>query len=153
MRGDLIAEVKPQLRGWFSQPNPFSWDLDAFEYAPDARRFEHGTPSVLACVGSVPALQWHARQTDLLAQNRALTAMVIEEAQRAGLPLATPLAESQRGGSIMLQVTGQGAGLVDGLRDKGVHVDMRGQILRISPGAVTTPAHVERLFEGIRDVL
>jgi len=31
MRADLIAEVKPELRGWFSQDNPFSWDLEAFD--------------------------------------------------------------------------------------------------------------------------
>jgi selenocysteine lyase/cysteine desulfurase len=153
MRRDLIDLCKPQLRGWFSQPNPFSWDLDAFEYAPDARRFAHGTPSVLACVGSVPALRWHAAQTGLLAQNRSLTAMVIEEAGRAGLQLATPLLEDQRGGSIMLRHEGDTGAIVGALREKAIHLDARGPILRISPGVMTRPRHVERLFAEMRGYL
>lgn len=151
MRKDLIDGCKPELRGWFSQDNPFSWDLDGFEYAPDARRFEHGTPSVLACVGSVPALKWHAGQTDLLDHNRALTRQVIDMAQEAGLPLATPENEARRGGSVMLQLPGESdpVGIVDGLRARSVHVDARGRILRISPGTVTDETHVLRLFEGL----
>ncbi len=153
MRPDLIAEMQPELRGWFSQANPFSWDLEAFEYAPDARRFEHGTPSVLACVGSVPALKWHAGQVDVLAHNRVLTDMVIARAQDMGLTLATPLGQAQRGGSVMLHLSGDTATLVDLLRAQQIYVDARGQILRISPGAMTTQAHVVRLFEGVQALL
>lgn len=155
MRSDLINEVKPELRGWFSQPNPFSWDLDAFEYAPDARRFEHGTPSVLACVGSIPALRWHAGQIDLLPRNRALTTQVMEEAKKIGLTLATPVAEHQRGGSVMMQLpeTSDPHALVSGLRERAVHVDTRGRILRVSPGAITNAGHVDRLFAGLRALL
>ncbi|MGB3244598.1 MAG: aminotransferase class V-fold PLP-dependent enzyme [Sulfitobacter sp.] len=155
MRDDLIKDVKPELRGWFSQPNPFSWDLDAFEYAPDARRFEHGTPSVLACVGSVPALRWHAGQSCLSDHNSALTARVIENANEAGLTLATPLAKHQRGGSVMMQLpeTSDPVAVVNGLRDRRVHVDARGRILRVSPGAVTKACHVDRLFAGLRALL
>ena len=155
MRPDLIREVRPELRGWFSQDNPFQWDLDAFDYAPDARRFEHGTPSVLACVGSVRALRWHAGQEGLLAQNRELTAAVIDGARDMGLTLASPLDEARRGGSVMIELPAnvEPAAVVDGLRDRRVHVDARGRVLRVSPGAVTELRHVERLFRGLRDLI
>lgn len=155
MRPDLIGDVTPELRGWFSQDNPFSWDLEAFEYAPDARRFEHGTPSIMACVGSVPALKWHAAQDGLLAHNRDLTAAIIERADAAGLALATPRDEGARGGSIMLHLpaTTDPGKVVESLRHDRIHVDCRGHILRLSPGAVTQIRHVERLFEGLRTVL
>lgn len=153
MRPDLIAATRPELRGWFSQDNPFSWDLDGFGYAPDARRFDHGTPSVLACVGSVPALRRHL-ETDgpaRLAHNRALTRQIIERADALGLPLASPRDADRRGGSVMLRLpTGtDGAALVEGLRAQSVFVDCRGDILRLSPGEVTTRAHVDRLFDGL----
>lgn len=155
MRPDLIPDMQPELRGWFSQDNPFQWDLDGFAYAPDARRFEHGTPSVLACVGSVPALRWHAAQTDLLAQNRALTAAVIAQAAALGLPLASPEAAQHRGGSVMLRLPDgvSPQAIVDGLRASHVHVDARGQVLRISPGAVTQMHHVDRLFDGLKRLI
>jgi kynureninase len=155
MQQNLIGVVQPELRGWFSQDNPFSWDLETFDYAPDARRFEHGTPSVLACVGSVPALQWHAQQEGLVDHNRSLTAAIIERAAGAKMTLASPKDADQRGGSVMLQLAEgtDASALVDGLRARDVFVDCRGRILRLSPGAVTTADHVDRLFDDLLDLL
>ncbi len=154
VRPDLLADCRPELRGWFSQPNPFSWDLDAFSYAPDARRFDHGTPSVVACVGSVPALRWHAGQDAdaMLAHTRTLGRAIIDAARHAGLALASPEDEARRGGSVMLRLPdGQDpAALVGALREEGLHLDARGPIMRLSPGVVTTEAHVDRLFAALR---
>ena len=155
MRAELLAEVQPELRGWFSQDDPFQWALDRFAYAPDARRFDHGTPSVLACVGSVPALRWHAGQQGLVAQNRALTADIVARADAAGLALASPRAPERRGGSVMLRLPDRvtpGA-VVDALRAQAIHVDCRGQVLRLSPGAVTTHDHVARLFGALKRLI
>lgn len=155
MRKDLMAEVTPELRGWFSQDNPFSWDLAGFKYAPDARRFDHGTPSVLASLGSIPSLRWHAAQSGLLAHNRRLTDMIVSAADSTGLSLATPRADDQRGGSIMLQLPASQdtTGLVDHLRSRQIHVDCRARILRLSPGAITTDAHVETLFDALKSLI
>ncbi|MBA8906431.1 aminotransferase class V-fold PLP-dependent enzyme [Aminobacter ciceronei] len=153
----LLRECRPELRGWFSQDNIFSWDLDAFAYAPDARRFDHGTPSALACIGSVPALEWHAAQdkTALLAHNRKLGAAIIAKADEMGLTLASPRDETRRGGSIMLRLPEQTdtATIVNGLREHGVFTDCRGRILRLSPGTVTTEAGIARLFAGLDALL
>ena len=155
MRPDLIGAVTPELRGWFSQDNPFQWDLDGFAYAPDARRFEHGTPSVLACVGSVPALRWHAGQAGLLARNRTLARAVIDGAREIGLGLASPDEDARRGGSVMLHLPPDAdpAQVVEGLQQMRVHVDARGRVLRVSPGAVTEMRHVERLLAGLHELL
>ena len=50
----LLADCQPEFRGWFSQENPFSWDLTKFRFAGDARRFDHGTPSIVSAVASIP---------------------------------------------------------------------------------------------------
>ncbi len=153
----LLRECRPELRGWFSQDNIFSWDLDAFAYAPDARRFDHGTPSALACIGSVAALEWHAAQDKpaLLAHNRKLGAAIVARADDMGLALASPRDEARRGGSIMLRLPAETdtATVVNGLRERGVHTDCRGRILRLSPGTITTEAGIERLFAGLRDLV
>lgn len=155
MRQDLIEQTKPEVRGWFSQDNPFSWDLEAFDYAPDARRFEHGTPSVLACVGSVPALRWHARQDGLLAHTQTLAEAMIARADAAGMTLASPRDPVRRGGSVMIELASgvDAKDVVDRLRQQDIFLDARGQILRISPGIVTEIRHVDRLFDGLEDVL
>ena len=155
MRADLIEQVAPELRGWFSQDNPFSWGLDAFKYAPDARRFDHGTPSVLACLGSIPALKWHAAQQGLLAHNRLLTDQIIAAADQAGLTVATPRSPDRRGGSVMIDLpeTTDTQTLVQQLRELSIHVDSRGQILRLSPGAITAEHHVAKLFDQLIPII
>jgi kynureninase len=154
VRAALLNECRPELRGWFSQPNPFSWDLHAFSYAPDARRFDHGTPSVVACAGTLPALEWYASQDSraLLAHNRALMDTVVAGADELGLKLVSPREEARRGGSVMLNVPAQvqPAALIDSLRAAGVYADCRGSTLRLSPGIITTEDGVGRLLGELR---
>jgi len=149
----LLQRCEPELRGWFSQPNPFSWDLDAFSYAPDSRRFDHGTPTVLALAASLPALEWNLAQdrAAMVAQNRALTARIVEIADEMALPLASPRDEGSRGGSLMIgcESADAAARIVDRLRENAVFADARGAVLRLSPGVCTTHAGVDRLGETL----
>jgi Selenocysteine lyase len=153
----LLETCTPELRGWFSQENIFSWDLASFAFASDARRFDHGTPSVLACAGSVPALKWQANQDReaLLRHNRELGRIIIDAAPSLGLQLVTPREESKRGGSIMLRLPEDARpdAIVGALRSQGIYTDARGQVMRLSPGIVTTKQGVERLLERLGTVL
>ena len=96
-RQRLIAQCQPELRGWFSQDNPFNWALDTFALAPDIRRFDNGTPGAVAAIASLPALEWHAGQDqqEFVRHNRALTAQLIAAMDDLGLALITPKAGSK----------------------------------------------------------
>lgn len=157
VRPELLTQCRPELRGWFSQENPFSWDLEAFSYASDARRFDHGTPSVIAFAGTLPALEWHASQDPeaLLAHNRRLSSGIIAAADRLGLDLQCPRDSDQRGGSVMIKVPDalDPNILIAGLRAAGVYADCRGSTLRVSPGNLTTMDGVSRLEEILRRLL
>ena len=152
----LIADCLPDLRGWFSQDNPFSWDLDKFAYAPDIRRFDNGTPGVMAAAASLPALDWHAGQDlgAMAAHNRALTAHLIAAADEIGLALVTPRPEAQRGGSVMLRLAdaGRAQAVLAGLRTRGLHADARGAVLRLSPGTVTTHDGTTAMIAALGDL-
>ena len=153
----LIAQCHPELRGWFSQANPFNWDITAFEYASDIRRFDNGTPGTMAALASLPALDWHARQDmgELLAHNRRLTARLIEAADDLGLPLLTPRDADRRGGSVMLRLPDShpAADVVTALRAQGITTDARSQTLRLSPGNLTTMAGVETLISALTGLM
>jgi kynureninase len=150
---DVIARCQPSLRGWFSQENIFSWDINAFAYAPDIRRFDNGTPSVMACVASVPALEWHAAQDwgQQLAKNRSLSEAIITAADEAGLELASPRNAAQRGGSVMVKLPDPDVvqALLSRLRTISVFADARGAVLRCSPGFMTTEAGIARLVSAL----
>lgn len=149
----LADECEPEVRGWFSQPDPFNWDISRFSYAPDIRRFDSGTPGIVAALASLPALDWHAGQDGaaLLAHNRHLTARIIEGADALGLDLATPREEARRGGSVMLRLpeAHPADALVARLRAGGITTDRRSRTLRLSPGAVTTEEGTERLLAAL----
>ena len=78
---------------------------------------------------------------------------MIKRADAGGMPLASPRDPAQRGGSVMLEMPAQATGIVDALRDHRIHVDMRGQILRVSPGSVTHLDHVHRLFDALETLI
>ncbi len=153
----LIPHCHPELRGWFSQSNPFNWDISTFAYAPDIRRFDNGTPGTMAALASLPALDWHATQdqAQILAHNRRITARLIEAADDLGLPLVTPRPEEKRGGSIMLRLPDQlkAADVVTTLRAQSITTDARGQTLRLSPGIMTTDAGTDRLIQALKALL
>lgn len=149
----LIADCAPELRGWFSQPDPFNWDLDAFAYAPDARRFDHGSPPVVSAVASVPALRWTlaGEAGARLAHTRTVQAALMDGAKRLGLPVLSPAEEARRGGTVVLGLPSgvDPAGLVGALRAERIHLDARGPRLRLSPGIVTDIGDVDRLFSAL----
>jgi selenocysteine lyase/cysteine desulfurase len=153
----LIAECQPTLRGWFSQPDPFNWDFDKFSYAPDIRRFDHGTPGVMAALASLPALDWHADQDKaaLLAHNRALSATILEGVSELGLKLASPRDPDQRGGSVMLALPASlpATAVLDSFRQNGIQADARSQTLRLSPGVMTTGEGVAHMLAVLGDAV
>lgn len=146
----LIAESAPDLRGWFSQPDPFNWDLARFSYAPDIRRFDHGTPGIMAAAATLPALDWHARQDRdaLLAHNRRLSDMLQDGLAALGLTLASPRDAAARGGSVMalLPDSAPAPQVLAALRAAGIAADARGPLLRLSPGVMTDAAGVHDLL-------
>jgi kynureninase len=157
VREELLRECKPQLRGWFSQEDLLSWQLDAFTYARDARRFDNGTPSIMGCAGSLPGLEWHAQQDPaaLASHNRKLVAALIDAARDLGLELSSPPDATQRGGSVMFHLPPglNPDAVLDELRRNEVFADCRGTTLRLSPGNMTTLEGVERLAQTLRLLL
>lgn len=152
---ELLATCRPELRGWFSQPNPFSWDLDAFAYADDARRFDHGTPAILASIASLPGLEWVEKTgiDAIRAQNAVLVERIIGAALDNGWTLRSPLDAGGRGGSVMLGLPQgvEAAKIIASLRNERLYCDARGTTLRLSPGIVTTEAAVDALIARLQD--
>ncbi|MFT8245537.1 aminotransferase class V-fold PLP-dependent enzyme [Roseomonas sp. BN140053] len=157
IRPALLPDVSPRLRGWFSKPDPFNWDLATFRFAPDARRFDTGTPSYLPFAASVPGVEWLLeRGVDALREhNLRLTESLLAVAAAHNIPVASPLDPARRGGSVMLELprATPAEAAVRQLLAAGVHVDARGQRLRLSPGNCTAPDVAQRFDRALGPVL
>lgn len=155
VKPSLLPQLEPELRGWFSQPNPFSWDLDGFAYAGDMRRFDHGTPAVLAAIASQPGLDFvEATGIDRLMQhNRQATALLCQYLQSCvHCRLVSPDNIDERGGSLMLEMASveSAAATYAALKAENYYCDQRNRILRFSPGIVTELAEVEALGKRLQ---
>ena len=153
----LVLELEPEGRGWFSQNNPFSWNLDKFEYAPDIRRFDGGTPGSVAAIASLPALKWHTQQnhSEIAAWNRRLVDMIVARADALDLPVHSPREAAQRGGSVMLRFPDkpEAAAVVGALGVEGFSTDFRGSLVRLSPGNMTEAETIGDVFDIAETVL
>ncbi|KGJ03080.1 Kynureninase [Paracoccus halophilus] len=153
---DLIRRCIPERRGWFSQGNPFNWTLSEFALAGDARRFHLGTPSVLGCAGTLPALDWvlSGGAEEAREKNVKIVDAVIGIADELGLSLASPREDHRRGASIMLHFPGdtRAKAALHHLAGHGIHADARGEVLRLSPGISTSPAMLDHLRDGLAGI-
>jgi selenocysteine lyase/cysteine desulfurase len=145
----LDSGLAPQMTGWFSQPDPFNWDITRFSLAAEARRFDTGTPSFLPFVASAPGLAWRlsGAAEGLRDYNLRLSRALIDVLDRKGYALHSPREDESRGGSVMATLPRHvdPKALESSLVEAGVVVDTRGRVMRFSPGVLTHDSIASRL--------
>ena len=78
--------MMPATRGWFSQENPFNWDIEGiFLRSRCPAFFDTGTPSVLPFIASKPGFDWMLAQPagSVRVHNLNLCHQIIEMVDRA----------------------------------------------------------------------
>jgi kynureninase len=148
VRQDLIEQLEPQDVGWFSHARPFDLDIRSFEYAPTAKRFWGGTPSILPFQIATAAIrQLNAIGLESIrGHNRELCDKLIAAAAQRGIAVVSPENPAERSGTVVLAYVDPDAQRAR-LGEAGVHVDQRRFGLRLSPHLYTTAEEVERVCE------
>jgi selenocysteine lyase/cysteine desulfurase len=146
-----VAQLTPADVGWFSHANPFEFDIHAFRYAADARRFWGGTPSVAPYAIAAESIRLIAEigVNEVRSHNRRLM-----EVFRAELPppWRSKIDLGRIGGTICLQLGDSLADIRRSLQASFVRVDYRGQVVRISFHIYNTEqeaAAVARCWAGV----
>ena len=133
VRQALIASLVPTVTGWFAQSDIFAMDNTRYDPAPDARRFEMGTPPVPNCYAAEAGFNILAEIGLPIIEKRIveLTAAIISESKSAGYSLAMPENPERHGALITLRTHDEHA-LVASLEDQGIVTSCRYGNLRIS---------------------
>lgn len=154
-------EAWPGLAGWFGCDPARQFEMATeFHPAPDAGRFQIGTPHVFSLaplLGSLPVLadagidRIRAKSLD---QTAFLRRLVAERLTRFGVRVVTPLADHKRGGHLALAHPDAGR-LSRALRQRGVIPDHRPpDLLRLAPAPLYTSfAECERAVGILEDIL
>jgi kynureninase len=153
VRGDVLPELQPIDVGWFSHARPFDLDIDRLEYAPDARRFWGGTPSVLPFAVATAGLEVIAAlgADRIRAHSLAATRRLRDAALAARLAVRTPVDDDERGGTIAIGFADDDAA-VRTLGAHGVRVDRRRRGVRFSPHVYNTMEEIEKVCALLADV-
>jgi len=145
VRKSLALSLVPSITGWFGQTNPFAFNVKLLEPAPDARRFQAGTPAIPPVYGAnegVRLLQEIGPQ-NIASQVGTLTKALLQGASELGIRSKTP-ADSV-GPLVVLQAKDSDA-LVKIFAESGMVVSNRHDGLRIS-------FHVYNTLDDVRAAL
>ncbi len=145
VKKSLALSLVPSITGWFGQANPFAFNVRLLEPAPDARRFQAGTPGIPSVYGAsegVRLLQEIGLQ-NVASQVGTLTKALLQGAGELGIRSKTP-ADSV-GPLVVLQARDSDA-LVKIFAENGIVVSNRHDGLRIS-------FHVYNTLDDVRAVL
>jgi len=150
VRQDLAERLEPTSSGWFCQEDINAMDISCNRPAPNARRFEAGTPNVpnlyagIAGLDLILGLGVEAIERDVNVLIGTIKAKAMQQGYRLAMPEATP----QHGFLITLESTDMHR-LVHALGEDGVITSCRDGNLRISPHFYNNQEDVERLFAGL----
>lgn len=152
VRDELVERLEPRITSWFATERQFDFDLEGFEYRPDARRFEMGTPAlptVHTALGGQEIVDEIGIEA-IVARNRALTDRLIERAGEAGFRVRS--AEPDHRTSIVMIHHDDPPRAVGHLKANGVIVDYRPGFVRVSPHFYNTEEEVDRCVDVLGEV-
>jgi selenocysteine lyase/cysteine desulfurase len=101
-KDSCVRTLVPTNSGWFAQANIAAMDITANRPAPDARRFEAGTPPVVNCYAAEAGLKLLLKvgTPAIEKRNFALTRRCMERLEEIGWPSITPVEDARRGATV-----------------------------------------------------
>lgn len=154
VREELIEELQPTITGWFAARSQFAFDNQTMNLAATANRLELGTPAMGTVYTGIAGMDLilEAEPRRIYPRLQMLTQRVVERAQFRGYPVVSPEDPDERGGIVMLRLPDP-PGTVQALAQRGITVDHRPGLVRISPHFYNTLDDVERLMDVLDEHL
>ena len=153
VRDSFTKFLLPTNSGWFAQANIAAMDITANRPAPNARRFEAGTPPVVNCYAAEAGLKFLlAVGTPAIARrNFALTRRCMERLEEIGWPSVTPSQEERRGATVAVQSSSSGA-LSAELMKRDIVTSHRDDNIRASFHFYNNEDDVESFIAAMKDL-
>ncbi|HEY4020659.1 MAG TPA: aminotransferase class V-fold PLP-dependent enzyme [Pseudonocardiaceae bacterium] len=146
------SHLVPTVTGWFADIDVNAMQISEYRPAPDARRFEQGTPpipSVYAAIAGVELmLEIGVERTQQHVER--LNDHLIDEVVRLGGVVPTPRDRAHRGPLVTIASTDAEA-LVEALAAEGIVTSSRAGNLRVSAHCYNTEGDIDRVLTALRE--
>jgi selenocysteine lyase/cysteine desulfurase len=152
VRRGTARDLDPQLTGWFGRVNPFSFDPTGTDFPPEARRYETGTPSVVAAYAAAAGLELlstldraavHRHVVDVTGK---LHAALAANGERIG----SPVDDASRGPMVALYDDAPER-LAAYLAERRIVTSPRGNFVRLSVHYYTDDADIDAVVRAVAE--
>ncbi|MDE2876447.1 MAG: aminotransferase class V-fold PLP-dependent enzyme [Gemmatimonadota bacterium] len=151
VREEMIGDLEPRITSWFATRDQFDFNAGQFRYHDDARRFELGTPAlgtVHTALGGQELVDEVGMEV-VRARNVELTERLVEGCGEVGFPLRVSGCRETRSAIVLVRHPEPGAAVAV-LGERGIIVDSRPGVVRVSPHFYNTGEEVDGFVEGLR---
>lgn len=152
VRRGTARDLDPELTGWFGRVDPFAFDPTGTDFPPGARRYETGTPSVVAAYAAaagldlLSALDPTAVLRHVVETTGKLHAALAADGERIG----SPAGDDSRGPMVALYDADPGK-LAAHLAARGIVTSPRGDFLRLSVHYYTDDSDVDAVVRAVAE--
>jgi len=153
VRDSFTKSLVPTNSGWFAQANIAAMDITANRPAPNARRFEAGTPAVVNAYAAEAGLKFllSVGTPAIEKRNYALTQACMQKLEGIGWRSVTPTANERRGATVAVP-SRDSAGLWKELMKRDIVTSHRDDNVRASFHFYNNDDDVESFIEAMKDL-
>jgi selenocysteine lyase/cysteine desulfurase len=148
-----LPRLHPTLTGWFGQRNPGDFQIERQDEAPDATRFQNGTPAIPAIYDSLAGIRL-IKEVGIETIERwiaVLTDRLMSRLLDVGFVPATPADPHKRGPQVAIRTLDMDR-VVSELERRGVIVTSRGGNIRVAFHYYNTLDDIEALIGALLEV-
>jgi selenocysteine lyase/cysteine desulfurase len=152
-RESYVQSLLPTNSGWFAQAEIAAMDITANRPAPNARRFEAGTPPVVNCYAAEAGLKMLLRvgTPAIEKRNFALTRRCMDRLEEIGWPSVTPREDRRRGATVAVP-SRDSARLTTELLQRDIVTSHRDDNVRASFHFYNNEDDVESFIAAMKDL-
>lgn len=154
---ELLEQFKPSVTGWFGQENPFDFHIRYLDYAQGARRFETGTPPVIAAFAANEGMRIinEVGPQRIKEHIEKLSEKALNLGSELGLNVISPFDVTRKGPTTAIQVAEDQDShhVEEEMKKKNIIVSARGEAVRVAPHFFTLEEEIETVMHELARVL
>jgi selenocysteine lyase/cysteine desulfurase len=154
VKRELAEQIEPAMTGWFGRVNPFYFDATHLDFAEGAKRFNTGTPPVIAAFAARGGMDFilDVGMDRIEKRLLELSQFTLDGANRRGLEIASPLDALKKGASTAIRV-GDAHRVESYLAENQVIGSARADVIRLAPHFFTEEHEIDRALDLVAESL